>query len=92
METSAAARAAATSSWVDRGLQPLHEISAPAAMRVSMSTAVSLVTCRQPVMRVPLRLWAAACSLRSAIITGMRLSAQSIFMRPCSASAMSATL
>jgi len=45
------ASAAATSSLVERGLHPLQETSAPAAARVSIRTAVSLVTCKQPAMR-----------------------------------------
>ena len=44
------ASAAATSSLVESGLQPLQATSAPQAASVSISTAVSLVTWRQPVI------------------------------------------
>ena len=42
--TPSIANAAATSSFVDKGLQPDHATSAPANIRVSIKTAVSLVT------------------------------------------------
>src|SRR3954468_1149050 len=92
MDVPSAASAAATSSWVDSGLQPDHEISAPAARSVRMRTAVSFVTWRQPAMRWPLSGLDSLYFSRSAMRTGMRDSAHSMRRRPLSASLRSATL
>ena len=45
--------AAAASSWVEKMLQEAQRTSAPSAVRVSMSTAVCTVMCREPAMRAP---------------------------------------
>src|SRR5262249_38185743 len=92
MDVPSAASAAATSSCVESGLQPDQLTSAPAARSVRTSTAVSLVTCRQPAMRMPLRGFESLYLSRSAIRTGMRDSAHSIRRRPASASFKSFTL
>ena len=92
MEMPSAARAAATSSWVDSGLQPLQLSSAPAARRVRTSTAVSFVTWMQPAMRMPVRGLVSEYLLRSSMSTGMRDSAHSILSMPAEARFMSATL
>ena len=51
----AAAIAAAAWSWVEKMLQLAQRTSAPRATRVSMSTAVWIVMCSEPVMRAPAR-------------------------------------
>ncbi len=87
-----AAMAAAAWSWVENLLQLLQVTSAPSSMRVSISTAVWMVMCRQPAT------WAPASGLlrpyffRRAIRPGISFSANSISFRPQSASDMSATL
>src|SRR5512137_1836229 len=81
-----AARAAATSSWVERGLHPDHDTSAPAATRVFTSTAVSLVTCRHPATRIPFRLCAFPCVSLRAMRTGILDCAHSILNLPAEAS------
>ena len=48
-----AAMAAAAWSWVEKMLQEAQRTSAPSAFRVSISTAVWMVMCRQPAMRAP---------------------------------------
>ena len=45
--------AAAAWSWVEKMLQEAQRTSAPSATRVSMSTAVWIVMCSEPVMRAP---------------------------------------
>ncbi len=47
------ATAAAAWSWVEKMLQLAQRTSAPSATRVSMSTAVWMVMCREPVIRAP---------------------------------------
>ncbi len=51
--TPAAAIAAAAWSCVEKMLQDAQRTSAPSATRVSMSTAVWMVMCSEPVMRAP---------------------------------------
>ena len=50
----AAAIAAAAWSWVEKMLHELQRTLAPRCTRVSISTAVWIVMCRQPTMRAPL--------------------------------------
>ena len=49
----AAAIAAAAWSWVEKMLQEAQRTSAPSAFSVSISTAVWMVMCSEPVMRAP---------------------------------------
>ena len=49
----AAAIAAAAWSWVEKMLHDAQRTSAPSATRVSISTAVWMVMCSEPVMRAP---------------------------------------
>ena len=86
------ATAAAAWSWVEKMLQLAHRTSAPRAVSVSMSTAVWMVMCSEPVIRAPRSGWLAACSARIAIRPGISCSASSISFRPNSASERSATL
>ncbi len=51
--TPAAAIAAAAWSWVEKMLQDAQRTSAPSATSVSISTAVWIVMCSDPVMRAP---------------------------------------
>jgi hypothetical protein len=51
-----AAMAAAAWSWVLKMLHEAQRTSAPRAVSVSISTAVWMVMCSEPVMRAPLRL------------------------------------
>ncbi len=86
------AMAAAAWSWVEKMLQEAQRTCAPRATRVSMSTAVCTVMCREPVTRAPARGWASAYSLRIAIRPGISCSARVISLRPNSARERSATL
>ena len=86
------AMAAAAWSWVEKMLQEAQRTSAPSAASVSMSTAVWMVMCSEPVMRAPLSGWASAYSARMAIRPGISCSASWISLRPKSASERSATL
>ena len=52
--TPAWAMAAAAWSWVEKMLHEAQRTEAPSSTRVSMSTAVWIVMCREPVMRTPL--------------------------------------
>src|SRR5450759_5379400 len=73
----------------------LHEAQrtcAPSACRVSISTAVWMVMCSDPVIRAPLSGCFAAYSSRIAIRPGISVSAIRISLRPQSASDRSATL
>src|SRR3569623_647678 len=66
----------------------LHDVqvtSAPSATSVSISTAVSIVMCRQPATRAPFRGFLAPNSSRRAIRPGVSFSAIRIFFRPSSA-------
>ncbi len=84
--------AAAAWSWVEKMLQLAQRTSAPRAVSVSMSTAVWIVMCSEPVMRAPLSGWLSANSARVAIRPGISCSARVISLRPNSASDRSATL
>ena len=66
--------------------------SAPSATSVSISTAVWIVMCSEPVMRAPASGCASAYSRRVAIRPGISCSASRISLRPKSASGRSATL
>src|SRR5437763_6067782 len=83
--------AAATSSWVDSGLEAQSTTSAPPAFRVRARFAVSVVTCRQAEIRYP----ESGCSLskrsRMAASTGIWRSAHSMRRTPSGASARSFT-
>jgi hypothetical protein len=85
-----AAMAAAAWSWVLKMLHEAQRTSAPRAVSVSISTAVWMVMCSEPVMRAPLRGWAAANSSRIAIRPGISVSAMRISLRPQSARERSA--
>ncbi|CAM5684882.1 hypothetical protein SVIOM342S_00878 [Streptomyces violaceorubidus] len=86
------AMAAAAWSWVEKMLQEAQRTSAPRATRVSMSTAVCTVMCREPVTRAPASGWVSAYSLRIAIRPGISCSARVISLRPNAARERSATL
>ncbi|MOA10167.1 hypothetical protein D3C78_1300440 [compost metagenome] len=77
-----AAIAAAAWSWVEKMLHDAQRTCAPRACRVSISTAVWMVMCSEPVMRAPLSGWAAANSSRIAIRPGISVSAILISLRP----------
>src|SRR5690349_9426552 len=73
----------------------LHEAqrtSAPSACSVSISTAVWIVMCSDPVMRAPFSGWLFEYSSRIAMRPGISVSAMRISLRPQSASLRSATL
>ena len=88
----ASAIAAAAWSWVEKMLHDAQRTSAPRATSVSISTAVWIVMCSEPVMRAPLSGCASAYSRRVAIRPGISCSASWISLRPYAASEMSATL
>ena len=88
----AATMAAAAWSCVEKMLHEAQRSSAPRATRVSISTAVWMVMCSEPVMRAPLSGWAAAYSRRMAIRPGISVSAILISLRPQSARERSAML
>ncbi len=73
-------------------LQLAQRTSAPSAASVSMSTAVWIVMCSEPVILAPLSGWLSANSRRVAIRPGISCSASLISLRPNSASDRSATL
>src|ERR1700722_10375367 len=73
-------------------LQLVHVTSAPSSRRVSMSTAVWMVMCRQPAAPAPLSGFCVPNSLRRAMSPGISLSAIAISLRPQSARPMSLTL
>ncbi len=83
--------AAAAWSWVEKMLHEAQRTSAPSAVSVSISTAVWMVMCSEPVMRAPFSGWLFAYSSRIAIRPGISVSAMRISLRPQSASARSAT-
>ena len=62
------------------------------AVKVSISTAVWIVMCRQPAMRAPFSGFDLPNSSRRAIRPGISVSAMAISLRPQSASEMSLTL
>src|SRR5829696_2798222 len=68
-------RLAATSSWVESGLEAMSMTSAPPAWRVRTRLAVSAVTCRQADMRRPLRGFSRPNRSRTRARTGMSWSA-----------------
>src|SRR4051812_6024588 len=73
----------------------LHDVqvtSAPSAVSVSISTAVSIVMCRQPATRAPASGFFAPYSSRSAMRPGISFSAIRIFLRPSSARVLSLIL
>src|SRR5882762_9319725 len=72
-------------------LHEAHRTRAPSACSVSMSTAVWMVICSEPVMRAPRNGWVEAYSPRIAIRPGISVSAMRISLRPQSASDRSAT-
>src|SRR5512139_2518831 len=72
-------------------LQLAQRTSAPRACSVSISTAVWIVMCSEPVMRAPRSGCPAANSSRIAIRPGISVSAMRISLRPQSASDRSAT-
>ncbi len=88
----ALAMAAAAWSWVEKMLQDAHRTSAPRWTRVSMSTAVWMVMCSEPVMRAPASGLVSPYSLRRDIRPGISTWARSSSRRPKSARVMSATL
>src|SRR5258708_17491080 len=73
-------------------LQLHQRTSAPSEVSVSISTAVWIVMCSEPVMRAPFSGWASPYSRRSAISPGISCSASVISLRPKSARDRSATL
>ena len=84
--------AAAAWSWVEKMLHDAQRTSAPSATSVSISTAVWMVMCSEPVIRAPASGWRSAYSRRVAIRPGISCSASWISLRPNPASARSATL
>ena len=84
--------AAAAWSWVEKMLHDAQRTSAPSAFSVSISTAVWIVMCSDPVMRAPFRGCALENSSRIAMRPGISVSAMAISLRPQSASLRSATL
>ena len=86
-----AAIAAAAWSCVENTLQLAQRIFAPSACSVSISTAVWIVMCSEPVMRAPLSGCFAPNSARVAMRPGISCSASSISLRPKSANVMSLT-
>src|SRR6478672_12303492 len=73
-------------------LQEAQRTSAPSAVSVSISTAVWIVICNEPVMRAPFSGCDEAYSARIDIRPGISCSASTISLRPNSASERSATL
>src|SRR3712207_2859557 len=73
-------------------LHDAQRTSAPSAVSVSISTAVWIVMCSEPVMRAPLSGCSAPYFSRSDIRPGISCWASSSSLRPNSASDRSATL
>ncbi len=86
------ATAAAAASSVEKMLHEHQRTSAPSAVSVSISTAVWVVMCSDPVMRAPFSGCSPAYSSRVAIRPGISCSASSICLRPEAARFRSATL
>src|ERR1700760_3493912 len=84
--------AAAAWSWVEKMLHDAQRTSAPSATSVSISTAVWIVMCSDPVIRAPASGWGAADLRPVAISPGLSCSARGISFPPNSASPRSATL
>src|SRR5437762_13084691 len=78
--------AAAVASGGESGLEAQSATWAPPALSVSMSTAVSVVTCRHAPRRSPLSGCSLAKRSRTWRRTGIHCSAHSIFNRPSAAS------
>ena len=74
--------AAAAWSCVEKMLHEHQRTSAPSAVSVSMSTAVWIVMCSEPVMRAPFSGCASAYSARVCMRPGISCSASSISLRP----------
>jgi len=85
------ASAAATSSWVLKGLHPVIATSAPPAISALTRTPVSFVTCNAIPMRIPLSGFSLAKRCFTFISACILDSAISRFRKPCSASLMSLT-
>ena len=85
------ATAAAAWSWVEKMLQLAQRTCAPSAVSVSISTAVWIVMCSEPVILAPRSGWLGAYSARTAISPGISCSASWISLRPNAASDRSAT-
>jgi hypothetical protein len=86
------ATAAAAWSWVEKMLQLTQRTFAPSATSVSMSTAVWMVMCSEPVMRAPRSGCDGPNSSRNAMRPGISCSASWISLRPNAARERSATL
>ena len=84
--------AAAAWSWVEKMLQLTQRTSAPSSTRVSISTAVWIVMCSEPMIFAPRSGLDSAYSLRTAMRPGISCSASWISLRPNAASDRSATL
>ena len=84
--------AAAAWSWVEKMLQDTQRTSAPSVVRVSISTAVWMVMCSEPMIRAPDSGLVSPYSFRMAIRPGISCSARRISLRPNSASPRSFTL
>src|SRR5437867_488992 len=78
--------AAAVSSWVESGFEAQSASWAPPALRVSIRTAVSVVTCRHAPRRMPLSGCSRVKRSRTCRRTGIDCSAHSILSRPSGAS------
>src|ERR1700733_10630456 len=72
-------------------LHDAQRTCAPSAFKVSISTAVWMVMCREPVMRAPRSGFCAANSCRMAIRPGISVSAILISLRPQAARPKSLT-
>ena len=84
--------AAAAWSCVEKMLQEAHRTSAPRSTRVSMSTAVCTVICREPATLSPASDCFGPYSARAAMRPGISCSASRISLRPHSARETSFTL
>src|SRR5438046_10205304 len=73
-------------------LHDAQRTSAPSDLRVSISTAVWMVMCKEPAMRAPRNGCCGANSSRIAIRPGISVSAIAISLRPQAARSRSATL
>merc|ERR1719238_2080073 len=91
VEVPALAIAAAAWSWVLKMLQEHQRTLAPNADKVSMSTPVWMVMCREPLMLRPLKGCEGPYSFRAAIKPGISCSARVSSLRPNSAKPMSFT-
>ena len=74
--------AAAAWSCVEKMLQQHQRTSAPSAVSVSISTAVWIVMCSEPVIRAPFSGCASAYSSRVCMRPGISCSASTISLRP----------